>query len=322
MSNFLEKRRKRFQRPKDEPLPAFRLVAHDAEFLRVVYNYGEIPSDWLIKLVSGSEGWNLRRLQPLYKHGYLERQKQGNNHPALYRLGSKGAAVLAEKWGQTPQQVLRKSHARFKSQIYDHAREICEFRYAMDQAVATRDDMRIKFWYADGSVIETVNYLSGPRLITKTLIKDSFFGLEIDLPGREPMLIGGILERDRSTIWGTTQTHGKLFSRYDAYWHMWQQGIFHRKYGVKSLLVLTVMESAERKDNLRQTVRHAGKQNNGSQLFWFTAAQQFKNNPLALLDPIWQTPRDDRFHSLTEFIPTAIYPTPALWQPVQHELEL
>jgi len=177
MSNFSRNRRKRFQRPPDEPLPAFRYVAHDDEFLRVVYNYGKIPSDWLINLVSGSEEWNLRRLQPLYKHGYLDRRKQGNNEPALYTLGRYGAARLAEKWSQTPQQVIRKSRERFKSQIYDHAREICEFRYALDQAIATRDDMRLKFWYADGSIIETVSYLSGSGLTTKTLIKDSFFGL-------------------------------------------------------------------------------------------------------------------------------------------------
>ena len=144
--------------------------------------------------------------------------------------------------------------------------------------------------------------------------------LEFNLPGQEPMLVGCILERDRSTIWGTTQTRGKLFSRYDAYWHMWQQGIFYRKYEVKSLLVLTVTKSESRKDNMREMARFAGRQNNGSQLFWFTSATQFEHNPLALLDPIWQTPRDDRLHSLTDFIPTAVYPTPSLFNPVQHEL--
>lgn len=320
MSSFLKERRKRFQRPLDEALPPFRFIPHDDAFLTAVYQYGEIPSHWLVNLVSGSQGWNLRRLQQLYKHEYLDRRKQGNNLPVLYTLGRRGAERLAEKRGQTPQQVLRKSHGRFKRHLYEHAREICEFRYALDQAVATREDIRIKFWYADGSIVETVRYFSDSELMTKTLVKDSFFGLEFDLPGREPMLVGCILERDRSTIWGTTQTQGKLFSRYDAYWHMWQQGTFFRKYGVKALLVLTVTKSEQRKDNMRQMARFAGRQHNGSQLFWFASATRFEDNPFALLEPIWQTPRDDRFHSLTEFIPTALYPASSLLQPAQIEV--
>jgi hypothetical protein len=233
MSFSLGNRRKRFQRPPEEGLLPFRYMPHDDAILTIVYQYGEIPSDWLVNLVSGAQGWNLRRLQGLYKHQYLERRKQGNNLPILYTLGRRGAERLAESWGQTPQEVLTKSRARFKRHLYDHAREICEFRYALDQAIADREDMRLKFWYADGGIVERVSYLSGPKSITKTLIKDSFFGLEFDLPGREPMLVGCALEHDRSTVWGTTQKQGKLFCRYDAYWHMWQQGVFFRKYGVK-----------------------------------------------------------------------------------------
>jgi len=37
------------------------------------------------------------------------------------------------------------------------------------------------------------------------------------LPGRDPMLVGCVLEHDRSTVWGTTQKQGKLYSPYDAY---------------------------------------------------------------------------------------------------------
>jgi hypothetical protein len=95
------------------------------------------------------------------------------------------------------------------------------------------------------------------------------------------MLVGCILECVRSTIWGTTQTQGKLFSWYDAYWHKWQQGIFFRQHGVKALLVLTVTNSEQRKENMRQMARFAGRQHNGSQLLWFASARRFEDSSLA-----------------------------------------
>lgn len=305
-------RSRRFVISPDEPLPPLRYQApRDDSILKTVYCYGEIPSDWLAELVPGSAQVNKRRFRKLFKHRYLKRIKQGNNAPIHYALHRHGYKRLAELWNTTPADVRTKSHARFKQHIYDHAHGIVEFRYALEHTLATRDDVRIKFWYADGTIREKVSYLSRTGFKKKTIIKDSLFGLEFKVVGLDPMLVGYGLERDRSTMCGTTKQEGRLFDRYEALWHLWQQGIIYRKYGVKCFVDLTICETQERAWNMCEMARHAGNQREGSRLFWFTSVDLFRDNPAATLEHIWFTPRGDGLKSLADFIPIAVYPTPS-----------
>ena len=76
--------------------------------------------------------------------------------------------------------------------------------------------------------------------------------------------VGGFVEVDRSTIAGTTQLSGRLFRRYEAYWHYWRQKLWREQFGFSSMRVFTVTKSDERRDNFRTLAKRVGEQKNGS----------------------------------------------------------
>src|SRR2546430_672511 len=89
----------RFQRTPD--IAPMQLTERDQGIIRHVHRYRFLRSSHIVALTSGSRQQNLRRLQLLFHHGYLERPRaqidyfhRNGSRPLAYGLGSKGASLL------------------------------------------------------------------------------------------------------------------------------------------------------------------------------------------------------------------------------------
>ncbi len=63
--------------------------------------------------------------------------------------------------------------------------------------------------------------------------------------------------------------------------------------------VLIVALTDTKVNNLRKKTKEADPKGFGSEMYWFTSETKFNpENPETILQDIWQTPKDDTFHSL------------------------
>jgi len=111
-----------------------------------------------------------------------------------------------------------------------------------------------------------------------------------------------LVEYDHSTMAGTTKKEeSRIYDKLEALWHLWlkwRERGYEDRLGVDSLRLLYITRSEKRKENVRELARSVGDQRNGSDFFWFACQKVYQDNPFAVLDTIWQTPRDDTFKSL------------------------
>jgi len=85
-----------------------------------------------------------------------------------------------------------------------------------------------------------------------------------------------------------------------AYWHYWQKDK-QKQLGISVFRVLTLTEKQGRKESLRGLTKQAGDTKQGSEMFWFACEKSFDlAKPKTILDPIWQTPKNDTLHHLLE----------------------
>ena len=86
-----------------------------------------------------------------------------------------------------------------------------------------------------------------------------------------------------------------------AYWNWWKEGRHTKRFGIKAFRVLTITKTEKRKENLKQITKKADDRQRGSLMFWFTSEKNYDiQKPESILEPIWQTPKDDSYHSILE----------------------
>jgi hypothetical protein len=266
----------RFRRVQPSDLPAFRYQSErDSRIEALIADYSIIRSDHLKHLAPGSPQQNLRRFQKLFHHQHinrLERHRLPFNYPMVYT--HKDPKLISDLY-------------------LKHTLAISHFRFALEMAIAATPGATITEWWPEGTVQESVSYQAGDRQFTKTIKPDAVFKIAY-----QGATIGGFVEVDRSTIAGTTRLSGRLFRRYEAYWHYWRQKLWREQFGFSSMRVFTVTISEARKENFRGMVKCVGEQKQGSNLFWFAPMQAYEASPTAFLNPLWQTPRDDAYRAL------------------------
>lgn len=104
------------------------------------------------------------------------------------------------------------------------------------------------------------------------------------------------IEADRSTM-----SNDRFKKKLEGYWVWWKSGGSQKKLGVKNFRVLTVTQSAQRRDNLRQVSVDASPGNGGSSMFWFACEKDYSvTDPASILAPIWITAKDDEPHHILE----------------------
>jgi hypothetical protein len=153
------------------------------------------------------------------------------------------------------------------------------------------------FWHRDKTFSKSVTYTVDGERKTKRCTPDGFGAIRY-----RAYRHGVLAEYDHSTMAGTTkQEASRIFDKLEALWHLWlkwRERGYEDRLDVDSLRLLYITRSEQRKNNVRELARSVGDQRNGSDFFWFACQKSYQDNPFAVLDTIWQTPRDDAYKSL------------------------
>ena len=252
----------------DSP-PPMRLMNRDLEILSAVHDFRIVRGSQLQALFFGSQSTASYRLSRLYQHGFLDRHFLPTlggiaSSPALYTLGKRGVDVLRRALDGDPQDIRKPpDHRELSPLCLEHLLQINDCRVAV--MVAARrldytlekwlDDFQLKASY-DRVVIEAPNR----RRREVSLIPDGYFVLRAP-QGRACFF----LEMDRGTM-----TRGRFRDKVLAYQAYIASGQYEKRYGTRSLRVLTVTSGPKRLENLKAEAEET----RGGRVFWFTTSEQ------------------------------------------------
>lgn len=267
-----------------------RLTARDLDILEAVYHYRVLTTNQLQMLFFPSLHRAYARLAELYTHGLLERRFLGiyadkMNTPILYVLDKGGAEALRAHRGL--EVVWSRSVRDITIQFLEHTLAINTVRVAVSKACRLAGFTLVK-WLGENELKADYDYVSirvGERLQSVSVIPDSYFVLET------PMGLTHVcLELDRGKM--TVERFKKKILAYQVYY---ASGDYSRRYGTKSLRVLTVTLSPKRLENLRKTSEAAG----AKQRFWFSTLDLI--TPEAVLtSSIWQVATNSELQPLID----------------------
>ena len=295
-----KQRAPKFKR-KPQQVGGLRVQKRDIEIIRLVYDYRFLNSDQIQALVNGSEQGILRRLQKLFHHGFLDRPPSQIVYPLtgtqkmVYALGDKGADFLANEFGIDRGEIKwNEKNKEVKDRHIQHTLMISNFRLSLKLALDKTSNADFLFWQKENRrELKDYAYTQEKqgRRRKVAVVPDGFFAIE-DPKGKMYFF----LEADQSTM-----VNARFLRKMRAYWHWWKQGRHTKKFGMKAFRVLTITKTEQRKENLRKITKAADERQRGSLMFWFTSEGNYKiQKPESILEPIWQTPKGDSYHSLLE----------------------
>jgi len=275
----------------DSP-PPMRLMARDLEILSAVHDFRIVRGGQLQALFFGSQSTASYRLSRLYQHGFLDRHFLPTlggmaSSPALYTLGRRGVDVLRRALDGDPKQIRKPPNHRELSPLFlEHLLQINHFRVAVTVAARNLgytlekwlDDFQLKASY-DQVIIEAPNR----RRREVSLIPDGYFVLHAP-QGRACFF----LEMDRGTM-----TRGRFRDKVLAYQAYIASGQYEKRYGTRSLRVLTVTSGPKRLENLKAEAEEA----RGGRVFWFTTSDLVTDKTV-LMGAIWQITGSNELASL------------------------
>lgn len=264
----------------DEP-PPMRLMERDIEILKAVHDFRIVRGDQLQALFFGSQSTASYRLSRLYQHGFLDRHFLPTlggiaSSPALYTLGKRGVDVLRRVLDCGPKDIRKPPNNQELSPLFlEHLLQINDFRVAVTVAARVHgytlerwvDDYQLKADY-DRVVIQTPQ----GRRRSVSLIPDGYCVLQVP-QGRACFF----LELDRGTM-----TRSRFRDKVLAYQAYIASGQYEKRYGTRSLRVLTVTSGPKRLENLKEEAEQA----KGGRVFWFTMVDRVSVDTV-LSESIW-----------------------------------
>lgn len=270
-----DKKRRRNQRV-NTPKP-MRLMERDKAIIQAVYDYRVLRQDQLETLFERSPSVMQRVLVRLYDHGFLERKflsVLGLHSPALYVLDKKGAELLRSEFG-LDELVWYPSSKDLKLEFLEHTTAINDFRIAITLA-AQRAGYELLKWIGEAELkadYDRVNVRTASgKMQSVSLIPDSYFVLKTPRG-----FAHFFLEMDRGT-----ETTGRFKTKIAAYMAYYQSGLYERRYGSKSMRVITVTSGRRRLDNLKTATEAVG----GKRRFWFVVHTDLTIAAI-LANPVW-----------------------------------
>jgi hypothetical protein len=256
------------------------LMERDKRIIEAVYQYRVLRQDQIEALFfEQSKAAAQRRLFRLYHNGFLERtfltvRASFLLSPAIYLLDKRGADLLHTELGYEDISWTHKSN--IIGQLFlEHTLAINDVRIAVTLAcrehgyalLEWRSEADLKTDYARVTLST-----KSRKQRTVALVPDSFFVIQAP-KGKAPFF----LELDRATE--TTTTFQTKILAYQAYV---QSGEYEKRYGYKSLRVLTVVPTGKRLENVKTTTEMVG----GEERFWFTTLTAITAHTL-FHAPIW-----------------------------------
>lgn len=277
----MEKRRSRLVPAAPKERPRMVLTERDKQVIKAVNDYRLLKASHIQALFFGSKSTAQYRLFRLFQHGFLQRQfapvVTGSvvTTSPLYTLGARGAQLLVEEFGYTPQQ-LRVPKKDFSWTFVEHLLHINEFRLAIELAARTHE-WTIEVWEDERTFRAETDYVSvrgadGSRR-DKPVLPDGYFRLATPR-GRAHFF----LEVDRGRE--AESAFKPQIQVYEAYT---ASGQYQARYSQKSLRIIVVTTTDRRLRNLMQVTAKSG----GDGKYWFTTFSQVSANTV-LTAPIWK----------------------------------
>jgi hypothetical protein len=291
----MAKRGSRFDRRKTKK-PNIVVQPRDEEIFKALYEYRFLDIDHICFLTESPQYVVSRRLTNLYRCGYLDRPaKQAFLYRPInkivYALGDRGAEHLSLSSGIDRGKInWRTKNIKVKDTHIQHTLMIATFKIILDYILKQTPDTELLFWKygSRNELLDKITLTDGTEL---TINPDAFFGTKS--PRGKKFFF---LEADRSNI-----DNERYLKRMKSYFHYWDQDRHKEKYHIKYFTVLTITKSQEKANNLRKISKKADTYKKGFTGFWFTTEKNYKlEDPQMILEPIWQAPADDTYHSLLE----------------------
>jgi hypothetical protein len=292
MGTKVKKRLPRYRRLTREK-PALILQERDIEIIDAVYNYRLLSSEQIKALFRGSDRGILLRLQKLFHNGYLDRITGPVSAPIVYGLGDQGVDLLSEIYGLERGHIKRRKGNRgAREYCLAHTLQIANFIATLSLALKDRSETQIITWVPEREIKdEVVISESYYKKVSVPLIPDGFFTIE-----DQGELISFFLEIDRPLI-----PIQRFLNKIKAYGQYWREGQYKKKLDIDNFRVLIIAKNQERKEYLRTMTKSSDWRRTGSEMFWFTREKSYDlSDPESILEPIWQTSRNNRWHHLLE----------------------
>lgn len=273
-----------------ETLSVFKINKTDLKIIRDLSEYRFLDTKQVIALnPRPSERTIKRRLQYLFQAGFLDRPKSQFSYLSpskyiIYTIGREGMKLIdPDKKNNI---YIPKKNGRVKPLFLFHALMISNFRLALTLALKNKKESTLLQWKQND--LSDFVYVGSERFPVNP---DGFFTVK-----DKGDLLHYFLEADRSTM-----TTKRFLNKMKAYWQWWLEEKCKDKLSVSKFRVLTITISEKRKENLREITKKANDGKEGSNMFLFACEKNYSiENPESMLDPIWQSLKDDKYHHLLE----------------------
>ena len=292
-------------RPTDpKQLPTYRVTQRDLGVIYSVYTHRVLTTEQIQALHFASPALCRSRLRRMFQHGLLWRTElptklSEGRRPLVYFLDEKGAEFLLEHYDLEPEDLdWDKEYNTVSDPFIEHLIKTNEIRIALEVA-AQRNSMTIEKWLDDKTLKskQQKDYvtLTGPQggKLKTAIVPDGYFYFQL----AEKQYSHNFLEVDRATVVGMYSQSGRRdwARKIRAYLAYHQQGLYTKRYGTKSMRVLTVTTHQKRLQNLKAITEKAG----GKGRFWFTTFEQVTPEKV-LTEFIWYKAGSNQLHSLTK----------------------
>lgn len=271
----IKKRRRdqRLERP-----PRMRLTSRDVDIVEAVHHYRVLRQEQIQTLFFGTKSACQRALARLYDHGFLERKflpVMYGRSPTLYVLDKKGVELLRSERGYEDL-VWYSSNKDLKTDFIEHTTALNDFRLSIVVA-ARKQGLELVLWRSETQMkadYDRVRLATSRRPVS--VIPDGYFILITPL-GRAHFFV----EIDRGT-----ETLARFKQKIRAYKEYFDSGAYERRYGTKSMRVLTVATGQGRVTNLWRAAAEVTAEVGGQRRFWFGLAGNLTADTV-LHAPVW-----------------------------------
>ena len=245
----MQKRRRRDERL-TSPLK-MQLTDRDKEVIRAIYDYRVLRQEQIQVLFfgtnPGAKARAQKRLVKLFDHKYIARfflPTRGGlmSSPILYGLDKRGAELLRLEFGYDDLHWYS-NMKDLKNDFLEHTLAIADFRIAVTLA-CQKVGYELLTWEGENELRASRDEVKirSPKghSMSVSIVPDSYFAIATPF-GKTHFF----LELDRGSM-----TTGRFRRKVEAYIAYYQQG-YQRRYGTKSLRVLTVTLRKQRLLNLK-----------------------------------------------------------------------
>ncbi len=227
--------------------------------------------------------------------------KRGNPE-RVYALGNRGVQVLRAQGFELSRMDYDQKAKAIKAHSFAHPLLTTHAVAAVLRGLREHPELELERLAPDGDFYRQVTFFDGSHERTLPVKPDTL--MLIHEPARHERT-ALFLEADRGTM---PRARARLAStsflkKGLAYFHYWMdKPRVLEDLGTDNFIVLTVTETPQRAEALRETAREIDpeKRGTGTDLFWFTSRDRLllEDGHSALSDPIWKTAADDEVGSV------------------------